>query len=75
MPAKFLRLVQFDEPSGNSVYLNPIQVAYVRRLILSDLNGPVAEWAEVGTTGGTVTVTETAAQVVKKLQRKKSEPE
>lgn len=63
-----MRLIQFRDPSDGPVYINPAHVAFVRRIVISDLSGPVAEWTEVGTTGGVVTIKKTVSEVVKVLR-------
>ena len=44
------------------------EVAFVRRVLISDLQGPVGERTEVGTTAGIVEVQELVAEVVAELQ-------
>jgi len=64
-----MRLIQFKDMADAPVYINPTHVAFVRRLVISDLQGPVAEWSEVGTSGGAVVALKMkVAEVVKKLR-------
>ncbi len=64
-----MRLIQFKDMADAPVYINPTHVAYVRRMVLSDLQGPVSEWTEVGTSGGAVvSLKMKVAEVVKRLR-------
>ena len=63
-----MRMIQFQDVAERPIYINPAHVAFVRRVVVSGLEGPVGERTEVGTTGGIVTVKQAVAEVVKKLR-------
>lgn len=63
-----MRLIRFQDLAEAPVYINPAQVAFVRRAVISSVEGPVGEFTEVGTTGGIISVKQTVAEVVKKLR-------
>ena len=63
-----MRLIQFQDANGAPVYINPAHVGFVRRVLISGLEGPVGQFTEVGTTSGIVTVQPAVAEVVKRLR-------
>jgi hypothetical protein len=66
--ATAMKLVQFQDANGVPVYINPAQVGFVRRVLISGLEGPVGQFTEVGTTSGIVRVAPAVSEVVKKLR-------